>query len=730
MSYFEKWNNWNIAVKDYSPFLQFRSKTYGRKDQQAQIWEVFQKWSAQTANERQGLVIVLSGDYGTGKSAFAEELMATAHQKMMVFPIASKPTKLQENAPYKAFRSIMEQLVAYILGDSSISYWQSGLLSEIGPDGIQLLSSLVPSINLVFSELDLSRKSSAPANKIDLFRCVELFLGQFASFDNPLVICLGEIDPENGNDAEMLAYLLSSTLAYRVFFVALLSPSKSISQLQLQDSNTAHVQIPPLTLNEVVEFLDEILRPRLMEINTLASLLLQKSTGNLLFLKELVKHCEKLELINFDQNQLLWTWDLKKIESEVGLSSDVISLLSRQVESLPSKLKQYLSVAACIGLEFDVRLLSQLVEENVSQLNNSLHMAVTKGYIQPLSAIGNSFSQSLEPLNMGSQKIGSTGSIASSVNGIAPPSMDLVVQRTYKFCHRRIKEHLRNYVSRVEFQKYSLRIAQYIRKSKTDEQRLTNEQLFELLLHYENCNSIIEEDDDLLSYGTLLYDSGFQKGTSAEQHIQNFTNASNVAERISQSSTDRQILLFKIRTSLSSLYIRSSRLEKASAILSLIEPSSQDQSDSQNCHWTSLMVQLQVAKNCFEEAVDIGASSKSLIGPIFKASSYQDLEKNLKTLAEIIVNQEDIYDQPSANPAIAPYVEEMIQNCIFICKSRGDSKNAAFFFTLVLFLIIFSRTNINLLIDLGRSVLPYPRHNRKYEHLLCCCRPVLCWIPF
>ena len=61
LSNFEKWS-WNIGVKDFSPFLQFRAKTYGRKEQQTQMIDSYQSWYKQMAHERQGKVIVLSNE--------------------------------------------------------------------------------------------------------------------------------------------------------------------------------------------------------------------------------------------------------------------------------------------------------------------------------------------------------------------------------------------------------------------------------------------------------------------------------------------------------------------------------------------------------------------------------------------------------------------------------------------------------------------------------------------
>ena len=678
---FEKWG-WNLGVKDFSPFLQFRAKTYGRKDQQTQILNAYEKWYSQPAIERQGKVIVLSGDYGTGKSAFQEDLCAAA--KPGAYPISSRPTKVQENAPYKSFISIMEQLVAYVLGENNLSNWENILKEDLGTQGLRILHTLVPSISSVVTKIDFSRGLGMAVDKLDLFKVVEIFLGQFANYQFPLLLCLGELDPE-ANDVEILSHLLTSSLSYRCFFVLGLAPTKDLSSLKLAESSMVHINIPPLVLSEVVEFLDEILRPRLMEINSLATHLLQKSAGNLLYLKELVKHCEKLEIISFDQAQLMWTWDLKKIEGEVGTSNDFVSLLSRQIESLPAKLKRCLAVASCIGLEFDVRLLSLLVGEHVSQLNGILHIGVTKGYIQPLSNLNPALSVSEIPL----QKNTSTGSLASNVGSVnALAALADIFQRKYRFCHRRIREFLRNHVSKSEFECYSLQIAHFFTKQKVDE-RMSSDQMYELLDHYENAAAIIKEDEDLLNYGQMLCDVGFKKGASTHQHIQNFIKASSIANSIVANNLQKQELLFKINTSLSKLYIRDNQLKEAEKLLNEVEQNNWN-IETQRNEWTCLMVQLYVANNLLKEAIEIGFNSNSSFGFIFQALSFSDLNHNLKKLSHLISSKEFLIVKPAANIKNAQYADEMIQNCIYICKMRDDKKNEALFIMMVLKFFFFN----------------------------------------
>ena len=251
--------------------------------------------------------------------------------------------------------------------------------------------------------------------------------------------------------------------------------------------------------------------------------------------------------------------------------------------------------------------------------------------------------------------------------------------RSYRFCHRRIREHLCNYVPKADFERYSLRIAQLLVKQ-SEEEKMPIDQVFELLKHFENSSSIITNDIDLLNYAKTLHEVGFQKGTLTSQHIQNFSQALEIANKISIKSPEKQVLVFKINAALSKVYIRDDQLDKAEKLLKEVDLDNH----GQRTEWTSLIVQLNVAKGFFEEAIDIGLNSNSSLGFVFQALSFSDPIQNLQNLSNMIKNRQSLIS-PATNISTAQYAEEMIQNCIHICKTRNDKKNKAIFIMMVLF---------------------------------------------
>jgi len=64
--------------------------------------------------------------------------------------------------------------------------------------------------------------------------------------------------------------------------------------------------------------------------------------------------------LTFDQ-QLSWQWNLAEIEAQ-DITDNVVELLLRQLQKLSEATQQILSIAACVGSEFDLETLRSCEE--------------------------------------------------------------------------------------------------------------------------------------------------------------------------------------------------------------------------------------------------------------------------------------------------------------------------------------------------------------------------------
>jgi predicted ATPase len=155
---------------------------------------------------------------------------------------------------------------------------------------------------------------------------------------------------------DLLNYLLGTKLGRTCLFVGFCNSKPASSEnsnidtnlelrIMFQSSNIVIVEIPPLNLEEVKMFLNDIFRPSINDVTPLASILLNRSKGNYTYLKEIIKCCEKKEIIRFNNVYLSWTWNLKEFEAEFKITEDSVGLMLRQMEEIDSKTKQVLKIA-------------------------------------------------------------------------------------------------------------------------------------------------------------------------------------------------------------------------------------------------------------------------------------------------------------------------------------------------------------------------------------------------
>ena len=664
---------WSPGAKDYSPYLQFRSKMYGRKEQLQKALDAFDDWEQKNIEARNGCFIIISGEFGAGKAALAEKLCLHASERG-AFPITSKPSNMASETPYLAFRSILDQLVAFLLSESeeNLMVWEEKLIAELGIDRLKTLISFVPSFGDVIRTVNFREENSVPSDIEQLFTCLQKFLSLFGTAENPILLCIGEFNGDS-EYLSLIKYLLSTPLAKTCIFVGLTYATDGIAKISELDEWLIEINLPPVNMDEVLDMLGEVITPRQTEIHSLAALLLQKSTGNLLFLIEIIKFCEKSDLIKFDQSQLLWVWDVKKIEAEVGISSNAVSIMTKQIDLLDSKTKEYLHFAACIGFEFDAKLLAKISGGTMLRVNTIMSTAIASGYIQPLLT--------------GARNVNIE--FPQSAASLASANRNQIVdffQKSYQFTHRSIYEYLKNGVKLGDSERISLQIAHELLVNLKDEVDYSYELSDQILAHYEIALPIITDESDLYQLAELQYKSGLRIGTtSTEQSQKLLENALINLEKISNLRIEHRNLKFKINAAISVIYIRIGELERAETILKCMENDIGD-SEFHKLQWVSLNIQVCVAKNQIDQAVQIGAKSNCAMNSLFSNPEFFNSVNALKKFQELIpVNfksNEDLLARQGKSDLVT-VAETMIQNCLHICQSKYDYVNSAYFSIMV-----------------------------------------------
>lgn len=335
-----------------------------------------------------------------------------------------------------------------------------------------------------------------------------------------------------------------------------------------------------------------------------------------------------------------------------------------------------------------MRTLSLIMGDPIMIVINTLGPAILAGYVLPVKSPSKLGSASSELGSKTGLSIYDSGSIKlSSNNSIAADPF----QRRYKFCHGRIQEAMANEVADSECKRISLLITHILRHIEEKSTENNND----LMKHYTIAMSIITEDEDLLLFAELHYTAGMRTGIGLSGYMQtHLETALMIILKLQINTNQTDALKLNIKSSLVLIYIKTDQITAADLILSDMEQNFD--TDPQLSVKISLKIQLLVAKNRLYEAYDTGLNSSSDLGLWFQRfGNFRSGVQSLKMLEERLESKssEEILRPAVDSLHTIQLIDSMLQNCLGMCRKRGDWANAA----------QFSILGVNLVLDHGTT---------------------------
>ena len=127
--------------------------------------------------------------------------------------------------------------------------------------------------------------------------------------------------------------------------------------------------------------LSESLSCEQLQVDSLVTLLEEKTAGNPFFVIQflLMLYEEKLLYLNFKVRK--WQWNIEEIRGQ-GFTDNVVDLMVKKVQKLPAPTQNLLRLAACIGAKFNLKTLSIISERSLIDVARDLWPAVNEGLLQ------------------------------------------------------------------------------------------------------------------------------------------------------------------------------------------------------------------------------------------------------------------------------------------------------------------------------------------------------------
>ncbi|MBF0497858.1 MAG: GAF domain-containing protein, partial [Deltaproteobacteria bacterium] len=188
---------------------------------------------------------------------------------------------------------------------------------------------------------------------------------------------------------------------------------------------------------------------------------------------------------NFDPRNLQWQWRLSDIK-KAAITDNMVDLLVTRFENIPVATKHVLSLAACLGVTFDIKTLATLSEQSPVVVWRILGPAIQAGFIQ---------------------------SVSEMTTWDADDEDASLVGLGYRFVHDRVRQAAYGQMAEDQRKAVHLRIGRLL-WSETDQGK-QEERFFELVDHLNTSRDLITDNLELIGLAELNLSAGKRAKRSA-----------------------------------------------------------------------------------------------------------------------------------------------------------------------------------------------------------------------
>lgn len=350
-----------LDMRSVAHRLKVSERLYGRDAETRTLLAAFERVEHCAASEW----IRIGGPSGSGKSALVRELRNRLPAGRHRFA-SGKCEQVKRAIPYGAFAQALQGLVRPILGldDAAFEQWGVRLSRALGPNA-RLLTALVPDLNLVLGATPPVADLPPQEEKARFLRVAARLISAFATPDEPLVLFIDDLQWMDAGTQSVLEYLASSASTPHLLLIGAYRDNEIPPNHPLFDDTRAElsasihdIRLGPLAATDIARLVSDALDCSYEHALPLAGLVQDTTRGDPFFSIQLIASLAEEGLIGAGSDAQAWSRDLDRIRAR-GYSDNVVDLMLRKLELLPSSTRSTLDVLACLGSGASMRVLAQ-----------------------------------------------------------------------------------------------------------------------------------------------------------------------------------------------------------------------------------------------------------------------------------------------------------------------------------------------------------------------------------
>lgn len=373
-----------IGTSDTYTQLNISQEVYGRQGEVEALHDIYEG-VVRGAKK----VVFVKGYSGVGKTTVVKELYKTITHAKGYF-LSGKFDQYNTSIPYSAVRSIIVDFINLLLQEEEkkIQVWRQNLLDQLS-HGASVLLSVIPELELVLGK-DPVEATDIQENHNRFKRSMQKLMESIATPAHPVVLFLDDIQWIDTTSLSLLEEIIRNDDLKYLCIIGAYRDNEVIKNQTLSaffngltrdDRDISFMEIGPLKREDVSQLIRDTFKGDI-EDDLVLEVLSHKTQGNPFYIKQLMQWMyDKACIVYRDQRWRVDTTCLKQIE----VGANVADVLSQSMQTLDSRSKQVLAIAACLGHSFDYDILKGVSHLEDKVLAEALSNLRTGHYIQALT---------------------------------------------------------------------------------------------------------------------------------------------------------------------------------------------------------------------------------------------------------------------------------------------------------------------------------------------------------